>query len=259
MKSRVHWATAWIIGVAVPVVGAQDLPSRAIEAASIRPASFPSESYFQGWSSFGGICVVGARTPAPSGNRLTLPKMTLCSLIAMAYDVQDYRISGAPAWMMKVEQSNYYDVQIKAEGADALSMEQARGLLRTLLADRFQLKLHRDTKTFPIYELAVAKSGAKLKEVLPGDPTRTGVSIRSFLVMISDFVDRPIVDKTGLTGTHYQSQFDTKELREQLTEGIKPVPSVFHAVEEQLGLTLKSANDSMDVLVIDRAERPSAN
>jgi uncharacterized protein (TIGR03435 family) len=259
MKDRATWAAVWIIAVGGPVVRAQDVPPRAIEAASIRPAAFPSDSYFQGWTSFGGICVVGARTPAPSGNRLTLPKMTLCSLIAMAYDVQDYRISGAPAWMMKVEQSNYYDVQIKAEGADALSLDQARGLLRTLLADRFQLKLHHDTKTFPIYELAVAKSGSKLKEVLPGDPARTGVSIRSFLVMMSDFVDRPVIDKTGLTGTHYQSQFDTKELREQLAEGIKPVPSVFHAVEEQLGLTLKPANDSMDVVVIDRAEKPSAN
>jgi uncharacterized protein (TIGR03435 family) len=75
--------------------------------------------------------------------------MTLCGLVAMAYDLQGDRISGEPAWMMRVEQSNYYDVTMKAEGDGALTEDQARGLLRVLLADRFQLRVHLDTKTQP--------------------------------------------------------------------------------------------------------------
>jgi bla regulator protein BlaR1 len=249
-----------VFGLLNPLrVRAQDQP-RAIEAASIRPASFPSEDYFRGWTLNGGICEVGARAVAISGNRLNMPKMTLCQLIVMGYNVQGFRIVGAPAWMLKVEQPNYYDVQIKAEGEQALTEDQARGLMKDLVADRFRVTLHRDTKTLPVYELAIAKNGTKVKETpVEGRPQRNGVPMKTFLFQAADFVDRPIVDKTGLTGTHYQYQWDAKALREELKEGIKPVPSIFHEVEEQLGLTLKPANDPIEVLVIDRAEKPSEN
>jgi uncharacterized protein (TIGR03435 family) len=235
-----------------------------VEVASIRPASFPNEDYFRGFTAAvaagEGVCVIGARRPAISGNRLTLPKMTLCGLIAMAYDVPYYRISGVPAWMMKVEPSNYYDVTVKAEGDAALTDDQARELLRALLADRFQLSLHRDTKTLPVYELRIGKNGTKLKEVpLEGGPQRPGVAMATYLVRISDFLDRPLVDKTGLTGAHYQYQWDEKELREQVAQAGKPAPSIFSAVEEQLGLSLKAVSAGIDILVIDRAEKPSEN
>jgi uncharacterized protein (TIGR03435 family) len=244
-----------------PEVRAQD-SARKIEAASIRPASFPNEDFFRGWTAYtADTCAIGARSPAISGSRLSLPKITLCQLIVMGYGVQSLRIAGAPAWMTKIEQSNYYDVQIKAEGEEGLTEEQARGLLRTVVADRFHVTLHRNNEALPVYELTVGKSGPKFQETPEeGRSQRNGVPIASYIISLSRYVDRPIVDKTGLTGTHYAFVLDQKELAEDLQkDGIKPVPSVFRVVEEQLGLTLKPAKEPMDVLVIDHAESPSDN
>ena len=242
---------------------AQDQPARTIEVASIRAHSFQSEDYFNGWAwaatEAGGVCTIGARRLAPSGNRLTVPTMTLCGLISMAYDIPGFRITGAPAWMMKMEASNFYDVSMKAEGEAPLSVDQARGLIKALLADRFHLRVHRDTKTQAVYELTVGKSGAKLKEVPAGaEPPNTGVAMASYIALISKFLDRPLVDKTGLSG-RYQYKWEEKELRDQLAEGGKPAPSIFSAVQEQLGLELKAVNDGSDILVIDRAEKPTEN
>src|ERR1700744_1945680 len=113
---------------------AQDKAPRTVEVASIRAHTFQSEDYFRGWAfgaeDAGGVCAVGARRVAPSGNRVTIPTMTLCGLISMAYDIPGFRISGAPAWMMKMEASNFYDVSFNAEGDAPLNVEQARGLLQ---------------------------------------------------------------------------------------------------------------------------------
>ena len=177
----------------------------------------------------------------------------------MAYDIPTFRISGAPAWMTKMEASNYYDVSLKAEGDAPLNVDQARGLLQALLADRFQLKIHRDTTTQKVYELTVGKNGAKLKDVPPGaEPPNTGVAMASYIALISKFLDRPLVDKTGLSG-RYQYRWEENELRDQLALGGKPAPSIFSAVQEQLGLELKAVNEGSDVLVIDRAEKPTEN
>jgi uncharacterized protein (TIGR03435 family) len=233
-------------------------PARTVEAASIRQGVFSNNDYFLGFTSFGGICARGARPLAISGNRIRLTRVSLCQLVGFAYDVPDYRISGAPAWMLKVEQANYYDVELKAEGEEALTQEQAREILRTLLADRFRLKVHNGASSVPVYELAVSKRGSKLKEAPADSSGRGGVLIASYIAFISNYVDRPVVDATGLTA-RYQFQFDQTELRKQLAEGGKPAPSIFSEVEQQLGLTLRATNGSVGTIVIDGAERPTAN
>lgn len=250
----------WIVFIGS--VSAQNEP-RTIEVASIRAHSFPSEDYFKGWAfgmeDAGGMCAIGARKLAASGNRLTVPNMTLCGLISMVYDIPGFRISGVPAWIMKMEPSNFYDVSLKAEGDAPLNIGQARSLLQALLADRFQLKVHRDTTTQKVYELVVGKNGAKLKDVPAGaEPPDNGVATASYISLISRFLDRPLVDKTGLSG-RYQNRWEEKELRDQLAEGGKPAPSIFSAVQEQLGLELKAVNEGSDVLVVDRAEKPTEN
>ena len=111
----------------------------AFEVASIRPASFPNDSYFLGFSS-AGTC--GVPPLAISGNRVTLSKVTLCTLIRIAYNVPDYRISGLPNALTTADQSNYFDVRAEA-GEATLTQDQSRAMLQTLLAGRFQLKLHR--------------------------------------------------------------------------------------------------------------------
>jgi uncharacterized protein (TIGR03435 family) len=115
-------------------------------------------------------------------------------------------------------------------------------------------------KPSPVYELTIGKNGTKLKEVPQGGGTqRNGVPMATYITLISSYLDRPLVDNTGLIGMRYQYQWDDKELREQLTQGGKPAPSIFSAVQEQLGLTLKALNDGIEILVIDRAEKPSEN
>jgi len=260
MNMTKHLLLAAAGAFAVPGLHAQD-PTRAIEVASIRQASFPNDSYFAGWAAGSGdACNVGARRPVATGSRLNLSRITLCQLIVMGYGVQGFRIVGAPAWMMKLEPANYYNVQIKAEGEDPVTDEQARGLLRALITDRFHVTLHRDSSPLPVYVLAIGKNGTKIRETPEdGRPQRNGVSMASYVAFISRYLDRPVVDKTGLTGTNYAFAWDEKELREELQKDGTPAPSIFHAVEEQLGLTLKPSKEPLDVLVIDQAEKPTEN
>lgn len=232
--------------------------TRTIEVASIRIAAFPSDDYFRGWTFVSGICS-GARSPQISGNVVTLTRFSLCQMLGMAYAVQDFRITGVPEPMLKTERTNFYDVRLKAEGEGALTAADARDLLKELLADRFQLKVHMDTKITPVYELTVGKNGTKLK-VTPeeGRPNLNGVPMTTYVGLISKYVDRPIVDRTGLTDIHYAYQWNETELRRDLKDGL-PVPSIFREVDEQLGLNLKPTNAPFEVLVIDHAEPPSEN
>jgi uncharacterized protein (TIGR03435 family) len=186
-----------------------------------------------------------------SGNRVIEKSVSLADLIADAYDVKPYQISG----QLTVGE---YDIAATTGGAGAASPAQVRLMLQALLADRFRLKLHRETKALPVYELTIGKNGAKIVEV-PADQ-RPNISMRLFTALsISRFLDdRPLVDKTGLTGEHYQIKWDETELVEELPQG-KPVPSIFRAVQDQLGLKLEAVKLPVEVLVIDHAEKPDPN
>jgi uncharacterized protein (TIGR03435 family) len=109
-----------------------------------------------------------------------------------------------------------------------------------------------------VYELIAGKNGAKIVEV-PADQ-RPNVSMGLFIALsISRFLDdRPLVDKTGLAGEHYQIKWDDTELVEELPQG-KPVPSIFRAVQDQLGLKLEAIKAPVEVLVIEHAEKPDPN
>jgi uncharacterized protein (TIGR03435 family) len=134
-------------------------------------------------------------------------------------------------------------------------------MLQTLLAERFQLQLHRETKPIAVYDLVVAKNGPKLKESAgpkpAADPVRVGAIMRwsftdrtipGLIDLIAVTVDRPISDKTGLTG-HYDFSI---EIDMEHPQEIQP------AIED-LGLKLASAKEPTEILVIDRAAKPSAN
>jgi uncharacterized protein (TIGR03435 family) len=210
------------------------------EVASIRPAS---EGMFR--------VPGGPSLFSISGNRVVEKSVTLGDLIADAYDVKPYQISGQLG-------ADAYDIIATTGGAGAASPAQVRLMLQALLADRFRLKLHREMKALPVYELTVGKNGAKIVEV-PADQ-RPNVSMGLFTALsIARFLDdRPLVDKTGLTGEHYKFNWDETELVEELPQG-KPVPSIFRAVQDQLGLKLEAVKAPVEVLVIDHAEKPDPN
>lgn len=221
------------------------------------------------------------------GNRFTLRTFTLNDLIVNAYDVEDYQIIGLPAWGKPNEE--YYDVFAKSEGEAAPTSDQLRLMLQTLLADRFQLKVHRESRELPQYYLVTGKNGLKMKEIAgetqpPAQPqpatqaarptgarpvdtafSATGASegrvitggIGGLIRLISLYLDHPLIDKTGLTGT-YEYTWESQALLEEMKESGRPAPSIFATVE-RLGLKLEARKGPMEVLVIDRAERPSEN
>jgi uncharacterized protein (TIGR03435 family) len=213
-----------------------------------------------------------------SGNRFAATNYSLFALVEWAYDMEDFRISGGPPWV----KSSRFDIVAESEGAP--SMTQFRVMLQPPLADRFGLKIHRGTKKMPVYELRVAKGGSKLKEgkcigtPSPANPCGgTSGSSRGTLFgraasvpvlakALSGILSRPVLDKAKLGGEYdFDLTYTPDEtFRHGPGDPDDPAsdinaPSIFTAVQEQLGLTLKSAKGLIDVLVIDHAELPAEN
>jgi uncharacterized protein (TIGR03435 family) len=188
-------------------------------------------------------------------------------------------IDNAPAWT----KSERYTINAKApEGTPPAVMLGA--MLRGLLEDRFKLKLHRETRQVPVYDLTVAKGGIKLKPRDPGScvplpgqrvakpcnglsvglgPTSSveffGASMPDFAKNLRSIVDRPVIDKTGVVGIFdFRLQYSPDPPGGAATAEFTG-PSVFTAIEEQLGLKLERARGPHEFLVVDSVERPSAN
>jgi len=191
---------------------------------------------------------------------LRISGSTLRNLIRWAYQIRANQVVG-PQWI----DSEHYDVVAKV-AADA-GEDQLRFMLRSLLEERFRLAIHRESRDLPSYMLVVAKSGAKLRAA-EGDaasryfPGRGGVSAQHvtldrFAELLANRLDRPVVNTTGITGVY---DIDLKWTPDAATAGDDPGPSVFAAIQEQLGLRLETKKAATEVLVIDRAQKiPIAN
>jgi uncharacterized protein (TIGR03435 family) len=204
--------------------------------------------------------------PRATGNRFTDSDATLQELLMAAYGVDGHQISGLPDWAQSP--GGYrYDVQAKVAGQGAPTAPQLQLMLQSLLADRFQVKLHREMKEVPVYALVIGENGSKLKEVPEGKkpaaepaPRSTGRTIYVFMQRLALYLDRPVVDHTGLTGAYKFADLDWRQL-DQERNWVRGVlaDSVFGAVQDRLGLKLEPREESMEMLVIDRAQMPSAN
>ena len=232
------------------------------------------------------------------GGGLRTSGTTLKNLLTFAYDVRDFQLSGGPGWIS----SDRYDILAKVDRAgnspdgslDNLRNmtdsqrqtfeEQLRQRLQALLADRFQLKIHRDTKEAAVYALVVAKNGPKLQ---PSDSKAAGqrgvrmgrgmlngqgVDLRMFAMILSNQLGRPVIDRTGLTGPFDVKLEWTPDPGESMgPKGVPPPgvegppppdpngPSIFTAVQEQLGLRLEPSKGPVELIVIDSVEKPSEN
>jgi len=208
--------------------------------------------------------------PRISGNRIGIT-LSLAGLVAAAYNVRAYQVAGAPHWEDRRGAEEFYRIDARTEGDGTPTLDYVRQCLQDLLADRFQLRVHRQTADLPVYNLVVGKKGSKLKEsagdgaplasVTPGGLLRVGAFNRSMADLINLLmasVDRPVLDKTGLTG-----RYDfTLEYTRGNPDAVSDNPddrSIFVAVQEQLGLKLVPATGAIEVVIIDHAERPSAN
>jgi uncharacterized protein (TIGR03435 family) len=210
--------------------------------------------------------IPSAKVHGISGNQFRQDGVTVTDLIRDAYGVRAYQVIGAPRWA--AGDSDRFDIIAKTQEGPPPSNAQVRLMLQALLSDRFRLRVHLGSKQMPVYELVAAKNGPKLKEVRPDPkPLDRGIpganrvmrtSMEVLVFFISEYVERPVVDKTGLTASEYEYGFNQTELREELRETL-PVPSIFSALQDQLGLMLRAANAQVATVVVDRVEQPSAN
>jgi len=205
--------------------------------------------------------------PAVHGRTVTGTACALRDLIEYAYGVRSEQISGQPSWAL----SEHYDLDAKSEGEGTLTTAQSRQMVQTLLADRFQLKVHRETQEVSIYALVVGKSGPKFQASAPdatgGYSVRAGEkgihmeakrgSMEQLARQLSGAAGRPVVDKTGLTGT-YVYTLDWFPADRTPPPDLD-APDMFAALQEQLGLKLESTKGPIEKLVIDHVEKPSEN
>jgi len=229
--------------------------------------------------------------PSPGG-RLNVENITVRQLIRIAYGVLDSQISGGPGWI----DSDHFDISAKAE--NNATFEEMRPMLQSLLAERFKLATERKTKELPVYDLVAAKGGIKFAPSKPGSCITprpgtplsdgkppdfcgdvqmrrgrldaSGISMARLAMLLTDFANlgRSVVDHTALTGTFdiHLIYAPEEALAAAPLGQASPAdssnssgPSVFTAVQEQLGLKLESAKGAVEVLAIHSVERPSEN
>ena len=209
------------------------------------------------------------------GGGLRVVNATVKDLIETAYEVRSFQIVGGPSWTAATK----YDVtaapvtRTQNDAASPSAWPALRLKVQAMLKDRFQLDLHRETRSVPVYSLVIAKGGIKPALSTAAGPRRginagrgtmlgEAASMADLVFKLSRLLDRPVVNNTALEGN-----FDFKlEWTPDSGPGTPdaPVetsfgPSLFTALQQQLGLRLEAAKGPMDVLVIDRADRPSEN
>jgi uncharacterized protein (TIGR03435 family) len=240
------------------------------EVASIKPAAPMNQ----------GMIVMGG-----DPGRINYTNVSLKAIMLKAYGVTRYQITG-PSWI----DSERYDVVAKVP--ENTPKEQIPAMLQALLAERFRLKTHRETKDMPVYALVAGKNGPKLKKV--DDDTRAyrgmmkfsaghldfeKASMATFAEMLSNLLDHPVLDMTGLQGSYkFALDFSMDDLQMRMGpggpgggpgEGIRrdvpapadghPAPSIFTAIQ-QLGLRLESRKAPLEFLVVDDGNKiPTEN
>jgi uncharacterized protein (TIGR03435 family) len=268
--------------------------AQTFEAVSIKPCDAAG---IGGGGREGGNGVAPPQFASPG--RLHFNCATVAGLIQFAYldyangqrhsdqHLDSLPIKGGPAWIY----SDRYQLEAKAEGTPREEV-MLGPMLQTLLEDRFNLKIHRETREIPVYELTVARGGLKMKAVQPGGCTLFDVSLRppprpeqgvnycrlnigrmegrNWIVdtqamsidyfsknVLMLYTDRPVVDKTGVGGLF---DFRLEFAADEAAESNEPAGvSLFTAIQQQLGLKLAAAKGSGYFVVIDSVERPSEN
>jgi len=217
----------------------------------------------------------GSSWGAPTADGYEARNYSVRELIAQAYEINSsYQLAGLPSWASEEP----FDLEARLDDdaaaayrklSDGERREQAAPMLRSMLADRFKLKVHHETRELPVYALVIAKGGFKLKQAqgaenLYGMFTNRGlISIprgpigARFIVGLSNFVGRIVVDRTGLTGYYDITLKWTPEGSQ--TSDPNASPDLFTALEEQLGLKLVATKAPVDVIVVDHVEWPSEN
>jgi bla regulator protein BlaR1 len=223
----------------------------------------------------------------PRAGGLRIEGATLKNLIAIAYEVREFSVSGGPGWVG----SDRFDIDARVESAPSgepgqsdqtklqPSGQQIRECLKSLLAERFELVIHRETKEGNVSALVVARNGPKFYEAKPdskplirgqkGLITGQAVPMQMLVLNLANSMGRTVLDRTGLTGKYdFKLEWNTEAAQGDgpaLADGGVPVdpdtrgPSIFAALQEQLGLRLETQKAPVETLLIDHVAKLSAN
>lgn len=212
-----------------------------------------------------------------SADRFVVKDYSLRSLIAAAYDLNPKAVLGGPAWI----DSDHFDILALTPGQNRPTRDEQMTMLKALLADRFRLNFHRRQKVMSVYELEKDNGSAKLKPttaapadpsnlisiVYPGRivlPARNATMTAFASILQRAILDRPVLDRTGLTGRYdFNLQWAPDETQFggeiPAAPANAPDPPFFTAIREQLGLRIEHTRGPVEALVIDRAEPPTPN
>ncbi len=247
--------TPIVVGILnAPRIHAQSSETLAFEVASVKPSKAGTRG--------------GSLDTQPG--RLTITNITLRTCIKAAYELQDYQLTGGPSW----PEAERYDIVAKAESP--VGDHQVMLMFQRLLAERFKLAIHRETKELPGYVLVVGKNGLKLRE---GEPAGKGwvrngpgsingeeVSMARLAESLSQRLRQPVVDQTGIKGVFYlKLEWTPDQSLSKNPEETKESPaaesgaSIFTALREQVGLKLEARKVPAEIVVVDHVERPSGN
>lgn len=196
------------------------------------------------------------------GGRVKITNEPVKLLIRSAFQIQNAQIAGGPGWL----ETDRYDIEAKTGRPEKIKPEQLSPLMQSLLADRFHLKFHRETRELTVFALLAGKGGPRLKPQAECESTAvntnsgpgtsqlngTAVSVALLAGYVGNRLGRIVLDKTGLTGKY---DFTLDWAPDQGSSA----PSLVTALREQLGLQLKPQKSPTEVLVIDRIEKPSEN
>jgi bla regulator protein blaR1 len=268
---------------AIPVLGqAPQEPKPKFEVATIKPSD-PGQR--------------GSRAQVQPGGRVVISGVPVRDMMALAYRVRDFQITGGPGWLA----TDGWDIEARAEAGsfspptappDPNTPDPMSIRLQSLLEDRFQLNTHRETKDLPIYELSVAKGGSKIKlsddqtfpaqvgapisppqagtvprggmRRSPGTLNANAVQVSVLAMALSQLLGRTVTDKTGLQGLYdlkLQWALDAPPAAGKVPEAPPDsnAPSIFTALQEQLGLKLDSAKGPVEIIVVDSVQKPTEN
>jgi uncharacterized protein (TIGR03435 family) len=226
----------------------------AFEVASIRPSS----SAGNGLNEYNN----GRQLFRTSPGTLTIQGASLLICIQWAYDVPPFQIEG-PSWLKET------GFDIVAKSPTPADEDHLRLMLRTLLADRFGLKVHTERKEMQIYELTLAKGGPKFHEsTTEGGPLFTGhgptltaerITMSNLAEKISEPLGRPVMDSTGLKG-RYDIHIDATAYANSSGGQMDVMSLLFTALQQQLGVKLESRKGTPEILIVDSAEKtPTEN
>jgi uncharacterized protein (TIGR03435 family) len=245
--ARLSGATA--IALLVLSAGARGQATHQFEVAAIRPVQNAS----------GGNTSINAF----DGGLLRITNITIKFLILASFRIQKDQLAGGPAWI----ETDRFDIEAKTGRPEKIPQDQLPMLLQSLLDERFHLKFHREMRELPVYALVVDKGSPKLMKA-DGSSTdmqmsrgpgtirlaAAGVSMKSLTANLGFSLGRIVLDQTGLTENYnLKLEWASDEPSDV------PAPSIFTALREQLGLRLESRRAPVDVYVIDKIEKPSAN